>query len=125
MKRVWMIGLSLGLPLSVAEIAMAEDRISGADAAYIDWATANCGLKSTDKEHRLADAANAGGGPAFKKGFDEEIRKFAALRTDQDRSETCSNVKSWYGPDGSRIPGLVQWSKSGPAVIVGKEPERR
>jgi hypothetical protein len=102
--------------------ALAAESISGADAAYLDWAVVNCELKTTDKEHGLAEAANATGGAAFQKGLVEQRRRLAAVTTPTAKASLCGDLKDWYGPSGSRTEGLLTWPQApAPGVSVGKK----
>jgi hypothetical protein len=97
--------------LVVAPSAHAADALTGKDAAYIDWAARNCGMKSTPKEHGLIEAARAKGVAAFEKQylqqFEDKSLTQALASPGQTRSK-CEDIKSWYGASGSRIEGLVQ-----------------
>lgn len=96
---------------AVPSAAFAADVLTGKDAAYIDWAARNCGMKGTPKEHGLLDAARAKGAAAFEKQYllQFEDKKLAqALATPAQTRSMCEEIKSWYGASGSRIEGLVQ-----------------
>ena len=91
--------------------ATAAEVLTGKDAAYIDWAARNCGMKGTPKEHGLIDAARAKGAAAFENQYllQFEDKKLAqALATPAQTRSMCEEIKSWYGASGSRIEGLVQ-----------------
>ena len=102
--------------------ARAADKLSGSDAAYLDWAVINCGFKTTEKEHRLADAANATGGAVFQSDFQEQRKKLVAVTSPTAQKGTCDDLKEWYGPTGSRLEALLTWPQAGSApVSVGKK----
>ncbi len=90
-------------------IANAADRpFAGEDAAYVDWAFANCKIVSTQKARGLASEASSKGGEAFAKAYERQFLKLAQpAATAAARAATCDQVKAWYGPLGSRIPELL------------------
>lgn len=106
------------LPFAAAAIALvvspavAETYLTGKDAAHIDWSVKNCVVTSTDKEHAMVDQANARGKDQFiAQWFAESAKLAEAANTPSKRDEKCSDIKSWYGPAGSRIAGLISWTK--------------
>jgi hypothetical protein len=99
--------------------AHAEEKFTGSTAAYMDWASGHCGGKSTDKEHRLADGANDTGGAPYLKAYAQDRTKLEAITTPAAVDDMCANIKAWYGPDGTRIAGLVEWAKAGKSETVG------
>lgn len=107
----------IGLPLLAAFSlwpgqALADKQLSGEDAAYIDWAVNNCGVKSTDKEHTMVDQAIATDSAAF-------LRKYVSKNLSDAQSSPakqasmCADIKSWYGPYGSRFADLIKWESGG------------
>jgi hypothetical protein len=91
--------------------ARAADVLTGKDAAYIDWAARNCGMRSTPKEHGLIDQAKAKGAAVFDKQYMQQYQDKAladALASPGKTKLMCEDIKSWYGGAGSRIDGLVQ-----------------
>ena len=93
-------------------LALADKQLSGEDAAYIDWAVKNCGVKSTDKEHVMLDQANA-------KDATDFLRKYRSKNLSDAQSSSaklatmCADIKAWYGPYGSRFAGLIKWESGG------------
>ncbi len=109
--------VALSLIAVVPTGAAAAEVLTGRDAAYIDWAARNCGMKGTPKEHGLLDAARAKGAAAFEKQYMQQFadKKLSdAANSQQQTQAMCEDIKSWYGASGSRIDGLVQ-SASDPA----------
>lgn len=112
--------------------AGAAEVLSGKDAAYIDWAARNCGMRSTPKEHGLVEAARAKGVGLFEKQYMqqyEDKRLAEALSTPSQTGSMCDDIKSWYGRSGSIISDLVQASgdpiaatPSGPGAAFKAEP---
>jgi hypothetical protein len=104
-----MIALVVLGTLPVAH-AIAENNFTGKDAAYIDWGVKNCEVVSSEKEHKLAEQANAKG--QFIKQWTEESSKLAEASKNQDKQASmCSDIKEWYGPLGSRISELIKWKR--------------
>ena len=64
------IGPALIALLVSPRLVLADQGLSGEDAACIDWSVKNCETKGTDKEHLLVDQANAkdSAGPAQLSG---------------------------------------------------------
>jgi hypothetical protein len=103
------------LGLAVAHVARADGRLTGKDAAYIDWAAKNCGLKSTDKEHAMVDQASARDRDGFLRRYLEQFQSKGladALRNAQQEEAMCKNIRVWYGPLGARIGDLLTWERS-------------
>jgi hypothetical protein len=100
------------LCLSVAASpALGGESFSGRDAAYIDWGVKNCGAVSTDKEHTIAEKANAKSGNAFIEQYQDESNKLAAAASTPRKQENmCADIKEWYGSFGSRTADLLRWS---------------
>ena len=95
--------------------AAAEKGLSGEDAAYIDWGVNNCGAISTDKEHAMVDQANAKDLAGFMRQYmGKDLSD--ALSTPNKQAEMCADIKDWYGPLGSRIPGLLKWNRAAAAA---------
>ena len=104
-----LIGLSLW-----SSLALADKVLSGEDAAYIDWSVNNCGTKSTDKEHAMVDQANAKDAAGFLRQYmGKDLSD--ALATPSKQAAMCADIKGWYGPSGSRIPGLIKWENTAAA----------
>jgi hypothetical protein len=109
------IGLGLVALSLCSGLALADKDLSGEDAAYIDWSVNNCETKSTDREHAMVDQANAKDSAGF-------IRKYQgtslseATSTPSKKEAMCADIKGWYGPAGSRIPGLITWQNAGAAT---------
>jgi len=103
--------------------ALADKQLSGEDAAYIDWAVNNCGVKSTDKEHTMVDQANAKDAATF-------LRKYVsknlsdAQSSPAKQSSMCADIKAWYGPYGSRFADLITWERGG-ASSTSDTPQSR
>ena len=117
------IGLLLLATSSVwPDQALADKQLSGEDAAYIDWAVNNCGVKSTDKEHAMVDQANAKDAATFLRKYQSRNLSDAhSLRLRSSRR--CAPIKAWYGPYGSRFADLIKW-ESGGATSTSDTPQR-
>jgi hypothetical protein len=88
--------------------ALADKQLSGEDAAYIDWAVNNCGVKSTDKEHAMVDEANAKDAATFLRKYQSKNLS-DAQSSPAKQSSMCADIKAWYGPLGSRFADLIKW----------------
>jgi hypothetical protein len=72
----------------------------------------NCEVVSSEKQHKLAEQANANGGNQFIKQWTEESSKVAeASKSQGKQASMCSDIKEWYGPLGSRISVLTKWKR--------------
>ena len=110
---------SLSVPMPRA--AAGEPKFGGAEAADMDWAVINCEFKATEKERQLADAGNATGSPAHQKALQEQRAKLRNIATPTAIASRCEEMKSLYGPAGSKIAGLLTWPQAGPPpTTVGK-----
>ena len=108
--------------LAAALPVQAADSLRGTDAANLDWAVINCGVKTTDKEHQLADAGNRTGGAAFQKDLQSQRSKLGAPLSPTAQTNRCDEMKEWYGPGGSKIADLLTWPQAAqPGVPVGKK----
>ena len=95
----------------------AEKAFSGEEAAYVDWAWKNCQLVSTKKEHDLVEQVRGKAGDAFQRSYEQSYTKIVtATPTALEVRHTCEHVTEWYGPNGSRIEGLVAGKLDKPAV---------
>ena len=95
-----------------ASPALGVESFTGRDAAYIDWGVKNCGAVSTDKEHALAEKANAKNGNAFIEQYQDESNKLAAASDAPRKQENiCADIKEWYGSYGSHFADLLRWSQ--------------
>ena len=114
--------LGVLLPVTVAN---AGDRaFSAEDAAYIDWAYSNCQIVSSEKERKLASLASSRGGDTFVKAYELQFKKLAtAGQTGEARQAACEQIKSWYGPAGSRIAELLIDKKTDPVVTTRPTPQ--
>ena len=92
--------------------ALADKQLSGEDAAYIDWAVNNCGVKSTDKEHAMVDEANAKDAATFLRKYQSKNLS-DAQSSPAKQSSMCADIKAWYGPFGSRFADLIKWESGG------------
>ena len=99
-------------------LALAEEQLSGEDAAHIDWAVKNCGVKSTDKEHAMVDQANAKDAIVFLRKY---LRKYLSknLRDAQSSPRACDDVRGYQG--------LVWclWQQVCPSHQMAERPPRR
>ena len=90
-----------------ASPALGGESFTGRDAAYIDWGVKNCGAVSTDKEHAMAEKANAKNGNAFIEQYQDESNKLAgAFGAPRKQENICADIKEWYGSH-RRPPALV------------------
>jgi len=92
--------------------ALADNGLTGKDAAYIDWGAKNCGVTSTDKEHAMVDQANAKDRDGFLRQYLQEYQNknlADALATPNKQEAMCKDIKTWYGPLGTRIGDLLKW----------------
>ncbi len=115
-SRLIAAALGAGL-LGAHPAASAEKAFTGEDAAYIDWAFKTCEMVSTPKEHALADAA-AQKAEAYTRGYSQQMQKLIDAPPPASEllaKEKCDEVKSWYGPVGTRIAGLIN-DKNKPAA---------
>jgi hypothetical protein len=94
--------------------ALADKQLSGEDAAYIDWAVNNCGVKSTDKEHAMVDEANAKDAATFLRKYQGKNLS-DAQSSPAKQSSMCADIKAWYGPFGNRFADLIKWESGGAA----------
>ena len=92
--------------------ALADKHLSGEDAAYIDWAVNNCGVKSTDKEHAMVDQANAKDSATFLRKYQSKNLS-DAQSSPAKQSSMCGDIKAWYGAYGSRFADLIKWESGG------------
>jgi hypothetical protein len=100
-------------------LSLADKLLSGEDAAYIDWSVKNCAAKSTDKEHTMVDQANAKDSAEFlRKYMSKDLSD--ALATPSKQAAMCADIKKWYGPNGSRIAGLITWESAAAASSPDK-----
>jgi hypothetical protein len=96
------IGLALAALMAGSGLALADKMLTGEDAAYIDWGVNNCGVKSTDKEHAMVDKANAKDAAGFLRTY--QSKDLSDARSSPSKQEAmCSDIKTWYGPFGSRF----------------------
>jgi hypothetical protein len=119
-SRLCLFAIALVVSASLSHAALAADQLTGADGAYLDWGVKNCGLQSTVKEHDLVAQANARDSGAFLKGYNQKSASKElgdALAVPARTADMCSDIKTWYGPSGSRIAGLVTW-KDAPAAAA-------
>ena len=93
----------------------AEQSLSGEDAAYIDWGVKNCEVTSTDKEHRQVEQATAKSRDTFMKQYMGKNLS-DALASPSKQEAMCKDIKSWYGPQGSRIADLITWRTAAAAA---------
>jgi len=118
MRLVVLMALGCGL---TATHASAETNLTGKDAAHIDWGVKNCGVTSTDKEHAMVEQANAKGKTQFIEQWTAESYRLADAATTPSKQEAmCSDIKGWYGPQGSRIAGLIGWKREAPTDTKAK-----
>jgi len=73
--------------------ALADKHLSGEDAAYIDWAVNNCGVKSTDKEHAMVDQANAKDAATFLRKY-QSMNLSDAQSSPAKQSSMCGDIKA-------------------------------
>ena len=89
--------------------AFAEEGFSGKEAAYIDWSVKNCELASTAREHTLVDQTKARNEGDFNKQWTSDSYKLLEAPSSPKQIEVlCTQIKDWYGPLGTQIPGLVR-----------------
>jgi hypothetical protein len=100
------VGLVLIALIVWPGFALADKMLSGEDAAYIDWAVNNCGVKSTDKEHAMVEY----------QGTDLSDARSSPGR----QAAMCGDIKTWYGPYGSRFIDLIKWDSSSAAPASDK-----
>jgi hypothetical protein len=113
------VGLVLIALIVWPGFALADKMLSGEDAAYIDWAVNNCGVKSTDKEHAMVDQANAEDAAGFLKKY--QGTDLSDARSSPGRQAAmCGDIKTWYGPYGSRFIDLIKWDSSSAAPASDK-----
>jgi hypothetical protein len=101
-------------------LALADNLLSGEDAAYIDWGVNNCSVKSTDKEHTMVDQANAKNAAGFLRKYQTKDLS-GALSTPAKQAALCADIKAWYGPYGSRFADLIRW-ESAPTSTASDKP---
>ena len=120
MRTALLAALVCGLAASPA--IAAESNLTGKDAAHIDWGVKNCGVTSTDKEHTMVEQANAKGRDQFVAQWTTESNKLVdAASTSNKQDAMCGDIKGWYGPQGSRIAGLISWkSDAAPSTTKAK-----
>jgi hypothetical protein len=100
---------------AVAHVALADGRLTGKDAAYVDWAAKNCGLKSTDREHAMVDQADARDRDGFLRQYLEQYQSKGladALTTPSKQEAMCKDIRACYGPLGTRIGDLLTRERS-------------
>ena len=107
--------MALAVLLLWQSLALADAVLSGEDAAYIDWSVNNCGTKSTDEEHTMVDQANAKDSVGFLRKY-QSANLSEATSSPGKQEAMCADIKSKYGPAGSRIPGLITWQNAGAAT---------
>jgi hypothetical protein len=110
-SRAWLILLGA----MAAGSALADDSLSGRDAAFIDWGVKNCAMTSTAREHVLVEQANGKGREAFSDQYMREYqgKSLAEAAATPNRQEAmCTDIKAWYGPQGRRIADLVTWGSA-------------
>jgi hypothetical protein len=118
MRMIAFVVLGFAFP---AAHAIADNNFTGKDAAYIDWGVKNCDVVSSEKEHKLAEQANANGGNQFIQQWTDESSKLAeAFKTQGKQASFCSDIKEWYGPLGSRISELINWKRDTPPEAKAK-----
>jgi hypothetical protein len=104
-----------------ASAALGGESFTGRDAAYIDRGVKNCGAVSTDKEHAMAEKANAKNGNAFIEQYQGESNKLvAASGAPRKQENICADIKEWYGSFDSRIADLLRWSQEARSEGDGK-----
>ena len=117
------IGLLLLATFSISPgQALADKQLSGEDAAYIDWAVNNCGVKSTDKEHAMVDEANAKDAATFLRKYQSKNLS-DAQSSPAKQSSMCADIKAWYGPLGSRFADLIKWESGGASSTSDTTPQ--
>jgi hypothetical protein len=116
-RRIALVAIAL---LLWPGLSLADKALSGEDAAYIDWAANNCGIKSTDKEHAMVDQANAKDAAGFLRKYQGKNLS-DALSSPSKQEAMCADIKAWYGPSGSRIADLIKW-ESTPAASASDKP---
>jgi hypothetical protein len=92
-----------------------EKALSGEDAAYIDWGVKNCGAKSTDKEHALVEQATTKDHDGFTRHYLARYQSQTlvdALASASRQEGMCTDIKAWYGPQGSRLTDLITWDRA-------------
>jgi hypothetical protein len=105
---------ALGVTIASAPV-LGADALSGRDAAFIDWGVKFCGGISTDKEHAMVNVANAKAKDDFIQHYAKESSKLAtASGAPAAQEKLCSDIKTWYGPLGSRIADLLRWKQEAP-----------
>jgi hypothetical protein len=110
MSRILVIALFSSAAAALP--ALADNGLNGKDAAYIDWGAKNCGVTSTDKEHAMVDQANAKDRDGFLRQYLQEYQNknlADALATLSKQEAMCKDIKTWYGPLGTRIGNLIKW----------------
>jgi hypothetical protein len=96
-------------------LAIADQLLSGEDAAYIDWGVNNCAVKSTDKEHAMVDRASAKDAAGFLRKYQSKDLS-AAGSSPAKVAALCADIKAWYGPFGSRFADLIRWESASAAT---------
>jgi hypothetical protein len=100
-----------------------EKGLSGEDAAYIDWGVKNCGAKSTGKEHSLVEQANSQDRDGFNQHYLSQYQSktlVEALASTSKQEAMCTDIKAWYGPQGSRLSDLIMWERDTSAAAPDK-----
>lgn len=111
---------------AVTSPAWADRPLTGEDAAIIDWAVKNCEFKSTDREHGLVDDTRKKAEAVFNKQYMLQFanKAFEEAAADKDKKRRmCESIKEWYGPSGSRVPGLVSWAGAPEYAAPGGSPK--
>jgi len=121
------IGLLLLATFSVwPDRALADKQLSGEDAAYIDWAVNNCGVKSTDKEHAMVDQANAKDSATFLRKYQSKNLS-DAQSSPAKQSSMCADQglvwSLWQPVRGSHQMG--EWGASSTSDTPQKTASRR
>ena len=115
------LGLGMLAWVLSATAAPAGPAFSGEDAAYIDWGAKNCATKSTAKEHAMVDEANAKDSAGFLRKYQGKDLS-DALSTPNKQTAMCDQIKGWYGPNGSRIAGMITWENTGATTAAADKP---
>jgi hypothetical protein len=119
-----LLGTVLAPARGLADTGLAgQKRLTGEDAAYIDWGVKNCGAKSTEKEHNLVEQANAKDHDGFNHHYLTQYQSKTlvdALASTSKQDAMCTDIKAWYGPQGSRLGDLITWERATSATASDK-----